>query len=307
MTKIIETTKAQEFWNILSPQSPLFETPCDVIYRGQRDASWKLEPSFFRNENKTSFSTDTLTVTTSEIIVNEFAYLKHFVEAADRMGIALPCDSKDLRDRWFVGSGSAIDTYYLEPKKWPAEELLEMFAIAQHYETPTRLLDWSKRSYIAAYFAASGAVGYFVEKALQKAVKKEEVEGLLKSKISVWGLNITSKGHFNESVEIVNVPSGINRNIAAQSGCFTVLRQEGRRGGIFEGSSSLDDYFNSKVLKDYLVQVTLPVSEARDLLNICELYGITASTIYPDLYGASIYSKDTVDGFKMGDILNEIR
>jgi hypothetical protein len=40
---------ASEFWSLLSPEKPLFRPPCELLYRGQADASWGLEPTIVRH------------------------------------------------------------------------------------------------------------------------------------------------------------------------------------------------------------------------------------------------------------------
>ena len=41
-----------------------------------------------------------------------------------------------------------------------------------------------------------------------------------------------------------------------------------------------------------LLKVTLPVSEAKQALALCELYGITGATLFPDFYGAVRGARD---------------
>jgi hypothetical protein len=41
--KEYRTDTAKEFWDLLSPEKPLFPSPCKLLYRGQANASWKLD------------------------------------------------------------------------------------------------------------------------------------------------------------------------------------------------------------------------------------------------------------------------
>jgi hypothetical protein len=43
-----------------------------------------------------------------------------------------------------------------------------------------------------------------------------------------------------------------------------------------------------------LVKITLPIHEATAALALCDLYGITGATIYPDYYGAARAARDVM-------------
>ena len=44
----IDVDTAKAFWDLLSPENPLFPNESQIIYRGQSDSSWGLIPSIFR-------------------------------------------------------------------------------------------------------------------------------------------------------------------------------------------------------------------------------------------------------------------
>jgi hypothetical protein len=159
-----------------------------------------------------------------------------------------------------------MDSFIFHRKLWPSDEYFEIMALGQHFGLPTRLLDWSRRSYVAAYFAASSAL-------------ERKNDG----KLAVWGFNTENKYKL-KNVQIISVPGGNNANVAAQSGLFTLLMQEYKRGKPFEGSHCLDDYIVSCKNHD-LAKITLPVREAPKIIDLCERHGVTAATLYPDFYG----------------------
>jgi hypothetical protein len=81
-------------------------------------------------------------------------------------------------------------------------------------------------------------------------------------------------------------------NIAAQAGVFTLLRQKNVGGRQpFEGTVDLDGYLVGRP-ECPLVKVTLAVAEAAAVILLCEKYGVTAATLFPDYYGAAKASMD---------------
>jgi hypothetical protein len=215
-------------------------------------------------------------------VFKEWAYLKSFVDHCDSIGLKIPNDSPDLRKLFLdqnapAGPGGA----FIRTPLWPDPNLYELLALAQHHGLPTRLLDWSSRSYVAAYFAISGAL------------KAQQVQIDESKRLAVWVLDVTRRAHLPK-LEVIKVPGGNSANVAAQSGLFTLLRQEGGRGEPFTGETALDRYLLGL---DYpvprpIMKVTLPVSQAKAALALCALYGVTGSTLFPDFYGAARAAPD---------------
>ena len=75
----------------------------------------------------------------------------HFVQycsEADHAGIHVPSDRPELRD-----PRCAIRDY--DPNEFPPINKHHMFALAQHYGMPTRLLDWSRLPLVGMYLPSS--------------------------------------------------------------------------------------------------------------------------------------------------------
>jgi hypothetical protein len=210
-------------------------------------------------------------------VVKEWAYIETFVRHCDSVGLAIPNDSPAFRDKFLnqnnpTGPGGSIS-------EWPPTEMHPLMALAQHYRLPTRLLDWSTRAYVAAYFAISDALTKKVDDGAQR--------------LAVWVLDIEKRSLFHE-LSVVTVPGGNNANLAAQSGRFTLLTQKGGRARPFEGEIALDLYLLKQPPPCPLKKVTLPLSEAPAALKLCNLYGVTGATVFPDYYGAARASEDTL-------------
>ena len=275
---------ADEFWDLLSPQRSLFAPAHQAVFRGQAVASWKLTPSILRSpENKRGVLRVNGNIASDMQVFKEWFYLKSFVDHCDSIGLSLPNDTPELRDAYLnqktpSGPGRA----FVRTSLWPDPRLFELLALAQHHGLPTRLLDWSRRSYVAAYFAISGALS-------QRGSQSDD------DRLAVWALDLTAAVHWKK-LSIISVPGGNSANLAAQAGLFTLLRQEGGQGTPFTGETSVDEYFTNEdsSLPIPLVKVTLPVSQAPKALALCSLYGLTGATIFPDLYGAAKAASDVM-------------
>ena len=147
-----------------------------------------------------------------------------------------------------------------------------MIALAQHHGLPTQLLDWTLRSYIAAFFAAYDVI---------KSSKRT-------GNFAVWVLE-PSLMCPKEQFRVVALPSGVNKNIAAQHGVFTRLKAIFSTKNRTSPVECLAEYL-SKNNSTLLRKFCLPKTHAATILDYCESFGITAATIQPSYYGATDYA-----------------
>ena len=235
-----EAINAEQFWEILSPQKYLFSPQNRPIFRGQADSDWKLTPSILRGQDHPIYSAMLFRRSpeqSDQRIFVEIATLLTFAEYCDSAGLQIPCDSAQFR-RDCLDPTKVMDTFIFHRKLWPSPEYYEIMVLAQHHGLKTRLLDWTRRSYVAAHFAASEALFNTTPK-----------------RLAVWALDTQPATPRLENLEFIRVPGGNNANVAAQAGLFTLLRQEYARGHAFDGTENLCDYSATAGSKS-LVKIT---------------------------------------------------
>jgi len=276
---------ANEFWECLSPEKLLFPPPCQLLYRGQANDSWGLTPAVLREENNPKGIWGKMAIASDNQVFSEWAYIKTFVDYCDSIGVAIPNDSTAFRETFLSPESHTFNKCVVNCSEWPTKELFELMALAQHHGLPTRLLDWTKRSFVAAYFAASDALAGSCP-----------ITAPGSQRLVVWVLDIELRGLFRE-LEVIRVPGANSSNLAAQAGVFTLLRQSGHRGHQFEGPTNLDDYLSQQP-KCPLKKVTLSIKAASDVIQLCEAYGVTGASLFPDYYGAVKSAKDWFHRYK---------
>jgi hypothetical protein len=151
---IAETT-ARGFLERLRLSGPLFadEEPGAWIFRGQSNNEWELRASARRPENA-----DLIRELAGPPQVDvgdpvrrrqgrEKRVLAKLLDVVNRSGLNLQCPWEDLQEDLLRTPGEMF--FY---RNWP------LWGIAQHFGLPSPLLDWTRLSLVAAYFAASGAV-----------------------------------------------------------------------------------------------------------------------------------------------------
>jgi hypothetical protein len=283
---------AAHFLDALSPHSMWGERPDWWIFRGQGDADWDLQPSAFRKLQQFDYGRGAYrpAATHRAQIEQEALLIRLFVSGINEQGGELPTEAAFGLTNWneidlIVERAAAAD----QPDAntvWPPPHLQQLFALGQHYGLPTRLLDWSERGRVAAYFAAEAA---------QRLAERGEAP----SRIAVWAYSRVhdAAAEFWEGSSwkplIIRVPRSRNPNLHAQGGVFTVIVNPSLRPDGDATLPTLNRLIASRAQEvtlkprtvPLLYQLCLPVSHAGELLRLLRYEQISSTYLFPGYEG----------------------
>jgi len=265
----VHSTSAQKFLDALSPLGKHFgkiKLSEPWMFRGQGREE-PLIPSLFRKDGKLASLTRRDVSDFSQLLLAERDVLIEFFHIADKRGLTLPDDSQKLR--------STLETLWSDrgehlvekgDHEWrTVDSTLSLTALAQHYGLPTRLLDWARQSYTAAFFAAESALAH-------------ESENDPENCLVVWAFYFPGVGtrdevkRLNDPVRVVTAPSATNANLKAQQGVFTLLNPSytNEGGGDYP---PMDEF-----LKDLAAKAD-PKKSGRGLSGGVECLGIAVASL----------------------------
>lgn len=282
---------AEDFVAFLRPcprnWGPLLDHSCTWVYRGHSDAEWKLIPSAWRDETRgildrvkaklrpeiearlqqypapdlgslacsREHAIEHMAQVEAEVhLVAEFGVL------ADELGYPVP----DLENIRTPRNSLAEYRKNLVPNG-PKPNVA--FALAQHHGIPTRLLDWTRKPLVAAFFAANG-----IECLRQR--------GHTPTHLAIWALNWNFKS--NQAWRFLECPRHKFSFLHAQDGLFTWLLT-GDHFFVEHGKwPPFEEHLQPwEALPKPLRKLTLPAERAEDLLQILWRERISTAHLMP--------------------------
>jgi hypothetical protein len=199
-------------------------------FRGQRDASWGLMPSAFREGTILGFQAKTHAPPPAKPMDRkdeERRAIVNFLFLADRVGIAVPGDGQHIRVPKLPGHPQRVDLAY-----WPWQEVLDTLAIAQHHGVPTRLIDFSHNPLVAAFFACYDAWKHFGRPSIEDGIADKGLVGIFAINIRNIMVHVTHRSQSSKSPRliIISAPRASNSFLHHQDGFFLLDLDTDARG-----------------------------------------------------------------------------
>lgn len=246
-------------------------------FRGQENASWGLK-------------------TKLERVIDRYEIRKEFISYAE----------EDILESF----QRRAHQYLRNPPS--RENKLEWVALIQHYCGPTRLLDFTRSFYIAAFFATENATDDAAIWAVNVENLKRELHDKVDPALNPMKIPISHKAYTdyfnaifgkritNPSREILVVPAEswrMNERSAIQQGLFlwpldlkysfqeNLARQIQSADNIFQKAPIPYDIDDDTLTSLRAIKIILPKSILRDVLIDLNAMNVTATTLFPGLDG----------------------
>lgn len=221
---------------------------------------WPLIAEFPQKELRENYVSSTLhAVAERELVVA-------FVSLADEVGLRVPQDNFSTTwNRPFPVRDQARDARLRDDTglnvgdEYPSIA----FALARHHGVPTRLLDFTYRPLVAAFFAADSDC---------------EEENDVDRRIVVWAIHAES---LPEDMQVVKHRRSEIGFLQAQDGLFIYDRRADDRFLLLGEWAPLDNALLTLAKHKRAFKFTLPFSERGNLLRLLELKGIHRPMLMP--------------------------
>lgn len=285
----IRCESAIEFVEVLAPLGGLFQSTTQegsYIFRGVSSSEYQLLPTAFRSGKALWMNERVFLAPLPGAFYQcaaELETLSRFFQIAAREGIRLPEDSQEHRsvlERW--RRRFRTRSTKLEPFVWPPSELYSLIALAQHYGVPTRALDWTWDTLTAAYFAA----------ATEDRYSKDRDICVWAFDTRIYALEAAGKADPNTPLPLVlaSAPGADNDNLRAQRGMVMLYTQS-----VVDYEAAVDvppyESFYKDRARTYLfpvfAKIQVPAVHANDVIAIVGMSGVSASKLFPGLWGVA--------------------
>ncbi len=290
---------AEEFLTALSPwakSTMMFQSDAQTwLFRGQANeyellpSAWRPGMTFCRGKILTILKPNNEgKVTLGSLLSAELGCVKAFFYHADRGGSSLPEDGAVLRDELDkISSTLSVCSDDEDIPEWPPLKLRALFGLAQHHGIPTRLLDFSRSPFLAAYFCVESLI-------------RRNIDPRSNGRVTLWVFN----NSFFEADKFmppnqkllpyysIHVPTAPNHNLKAQDGLFVCQRLSLHRlADLVEMrpftqdiTTAITQYSEGELSPMY--RFSLPRSQTPNLLRLLACVGVTAARLYPGFDGA---------------------
>ncbi|MBD0277293.1 MAG: FRG domain-containing protein [Bacteroidota bacterium] len=200
---------------------------------------------------------------------------------------------------------------YLNKDETP-EHIIEWLALMQHHGAPTRLLDFSKSPFIAAYFAFEQCM---VKEDHQVAIWAINIDYLRERALEVIADELAEDLKLNENLFNERLFQKIfftnNRNLVFPVEPFRMNRRYSLQQSIFVSTGTSDEPFMKQLafLGDAIAQAVIKIEVSslhqKEVLRDLQKMNLHRASLFPDLDGYALSLKLRYNSMKTPDELNQ--
>jgi hypothetical protein len=250
-----------DFANTITNQPRLNQYRQPFLFRGQSRSEWKLKPKIFRHLEG---------LKEDSALRIEFDSMNYFRQRA----------KQHLNHIYITDIREAID-------------ILELMGVMQHYNAPTRMLDWTTSFYIALYFAvlndkdADGAVWFFFKNPLIAYMEEkygvmseselENLENLLDDENDYVEFGLNAK----PVIDTYDMRTKTERMTAQH--CIFTCSYKIFSDHAFEIGNALRA--KSSLPIEFLTKFIIPKNVKDEILAQLQKINITSATLFPGIDG----------------------
>jgi hypothetical protein len=232
------------------------------IFRGQANTDWPLAPSITRPFIGKGINRY-LAYEYENMVLHNFLTSYHLFHTGPLLDMTLE---------------KLVECHLDDNKTVQAQELIECWALMQHHNCPTRLLDWTTSPYVALYFAVEqerdrdGAVWAMIAENL---VRYMEFEHERFYDLTTEHLESGPEDYINMALA-----GRSSQRLQAQQGLFAFSTN------ILACHDEIIESIDSKYIQDVLpAKIIIPADKKEEFLTRLWRMNITASALFPGLDG----------------------
>lgn len=248
--------------NYIFRGQPCAEPLFPKLFRDNQKELLKYLPSPFTQHTNTNKNINEIEL--ARILYDEVSAVILFLESADCVGLNTPLHLTSLKEHLEEFNALVTNNDADLNADYPNKYLVDAIALAQHHGVPTRFLDFTEYSLIAAYFAA---------------YKYEHICD--DDYLVVYILSVHQS--LEKELQIIKPTRFGNPNMLAQKGIFVNIRSANK---YFMGNGefpSIEDILEQNQLKDILGRVRLIGKQTKKLLQLLYGLGIYENSMMPSL------------------------
>lgn len=269
--------RPEDLLEALRPRHDLWEGQAQRwLYRGHADAEWDLQPTGIRDPQ--AYQKVGVALAHSSLGQEPWAQraqlqidmLRTFRDRLNASGLHLPTPEPPV---------SGLDEGSETVDGLPPRGGRPLLALAQHFGLPTTMLDWTRRGWVAAYFAAADAASAVKRPVCPSCTACATCShaASVPGSLAVWAMHrkgLAPDGQGDRGALLYTAPSYSNPNMHAQAGIVTIsIDADGR---------SLDRMLQDKGV---LTRLILPTSAAPALLRMLHEEGVDGASLFPGTNG----------------------